>query len=1806
MKNPFCAFLATSATLLLTASLCSGQGITRLRDINQQDLQVIQPSTLADHMVNVNGVLYIATDDNISGSELWSVPTASFTGNTTNTGGNQNVISNVSSLTGLVVGMNISGAGIPNNTTITAFTAGTPGAGTVTISNNATATGTAVVLSATGVVSLVRDILPGPGDSLPTNLTPVNLTPGGHTLFFAAAPTATERNLWRSNGTVAGTTLVRDFNFLFPNTGGPERLISMNGSLFFEGYDNAGQRELWKSDGTTAGTVLVKDINPIPGASSGIANLTVFGTTLFFTADDGVTGTELWKSDGTTAGTVQVTDLNGGSSFPTQFTAFNGSLFFTADNGTNGEELFRVNAAANVATRVTDFAAGPGSSSPSLLTPVGNELFMVAENGITGRELYKTDGVTAGTTPVRDIRSGAQSTGITQMIAVQVGAQQRLLFDADDGVAPQNGVELWISDGTSAGTQQLKDIVTGANVSSNPTNFLKFNSTTILFTITRDDNVELWRSDGTTAGTVLVEDFLTENDGEGLTAAAAVNIRNFVLIGSTLYFMLGDDELWKSDGVAAAGGSDPGTLLVKRFRSANDNSSPAGFTRNPTSNLVYFSATDGINGRELWKTDGSEAGTTMVADIFVGNDGSEPDAFAPVGSLMLFTAQSDNNDRELWATNGTMGGTAMVRNINSSSSSNPRHLTSINGLVYFAANNGPQGEELWFSDGFLAGTNIIKDISPGLPSSSPSQFIEFDDRVFFVANHPSLGRELFATDGTEAGTDYVKDISSLGSSANPDELCVMPDKFNKEFIYFVATGSGTGQNTGRELWKSDGTEVGTVLVKNIFSSGGSGGNSNPTGLTVIDKTIYFAANDGTTGRELWKSDGTEVNTVRVRDIFTGSTGSTPNSSSPTGLVNVDGKLFFIADNGVNGAELWCSDGTSAGTLLVKDIVVGAGSPDIRELTNIGGIACFTADDGVNGRELWVSDGTANGTFLVRDLTADSATSAPENLFDFQSQVLYAAATYATGKEPRLGDLRPEIIVEHPLHTSLTAGAGTVNFGNVNFVTGTTPASASQTITIRNAGLNSLKSIAATISGTNAAEFTITTRPAAAIGPEGTTTIVVRFTPKEGGTRTARLSILSTDINESPFDVTLTGTCTKDPTVITQPVSLMLNVGAAAAFASNASSTGTLSVQWRKLTANITGATGLNYNIPAVKLTDAGAFSALFRTTTNTNTALSNTAQLGVVENLPKVAAVVLGATVTMTCNAAGNNLGFLWKKNGVNLPADARITGGNTKTLSIKTLVTGDTATYTCIVSGPGGTATGGTTHLRVFTDKPDVSDPQLMPDGIVSGTYFHQILIDPAPEKTPATYSATGLPPGLTCDSRTGIISGKPSKAGTYDKIKLTATNSRGSDIANEIIIIADFPTNVAGIYNGPVARHAVLNAGLGGRLDLTISATGVFSGSLTLGAVKHILTGALDVSTNPLTNPTGTIVIKRTGTPLPPNLTLAFTIDRANNRLLPGATVTNGTHTVGLGAWRQIWNATTTQATPYLGYYTFGLRLPTGGALIGDDGIPQGWGYGSFTVGKDGKLTLAGKTADGEGITGAAVLGPQGEILVHLVLYTTTVKGSLLGVIEIDVGDTTPANLADTTDNTVDGDLDQTRPPNPAATHRLYKPGFGIVGAPGGGVPVVLEAVGARYLPPVAPALIFGLVGPGVDNAELEFQFGGIANTNDNPNVTFDVGALNKLTLPTALAENPAATKLTVTPATGVMSGSFTLDDPNPRTVPPVTPATVKRSVTFTGMIFKDGANAIGGGYYHLDELPGNGPPPTTPTTTRKLSGKVTAKQP
>ncbi|MES2506583.1 MAG: autotransporter-associated beta strand repeat-containing protein, partial [Verrucomicrobiota bacterium] len=398
------------------------------------------------------------------------------------------------------------------------------------------------------------------------------------------------------------------------------------------------------------------------------------------------------------------------------------------------------------------------------------------------------------------------------------------------------------------------------------------------------------------------------------------------------------------------------------------------------------------------------------------------------------------------------------------------------------------------------------------------------------------------------------------------------------------------------------------------------------------------------------------------------------------------------------------------------------------------------------------------------------------------------------------------------------------------------------------------------------------------------------------------------------------------------------------------------------------------------------------------------------------------------------------------VPIDAsRVTGLTSRILKItKTSLDGvagdDNGIYRCEIKGPVGDPVLGSGYdLRVFNAAPQFTDAFTFPDGLIGRDYLFPVPFNTTDRaRSPDKITAAGLPPGLKIDPITGKITGKPTatKVGGY-KVTITLANKFGKvTSAPGTLIVNDLTQTIPGAWVGIVDRNPNLGGNLGGRVDLTVTTKSTFTGKLILGATTYSFTGPLNVN-GPA--PTGTVFIKRTGNPLPDPLRLDFELDPGNNTITSG-TVSDGYTTVNFDGWRQSFSKTLPAST-YTGYYTMAVGLSDDSPLIVENGtpnVPQGAGYAAFTVAVDGKLSMAGKLADGETFTNATFVGPNGELAVFQYLYKAVKPGgSILGQFAID--DKDDADLLNS-NNTVSGSATWVRPAG-KLTDRTFRAGFGIV---------------------------------------------------------------------------------------------------------------------------------------------------------------------
>ena len=419
---------------------------------------------------------------------------------------------------------------------------------------------------------------------------------------------------------------------------------------------------------------------------------------------------------------------------------------------------------------------------------------------------------------------------------------------------------------------------------------------------------------------------------------------------------------------------------------------------------------------------------------------------------------------------------------------------------------------------------------------------------------------------------------------------------------------------------------------------------------------------------------------------------------------------------------------------------------------------------------------------------------------------------------------------------------------------------------------------------------------------------------------------------------------------------------------------------------------------------------------------------------------------------------------------DVGLIGATNKTLVIK-LGAAVPATQAYVPAGAD------TFTLTILEDdqKPVIAATQNFTEGRIGSAYSYQVLLAAG---TATKFTASGLPPGMTINSATGVISGRPTVPGEYDQVWITATSPSGTAISTGYVItVADFATAAHGSFAGYVDRDVAATGGVGARIDVNVTNTAAFTGKVTVGTVVCPLSGLLDTST---TNPTSITTFKRGGTPY----TLTFTIDAATGAL--GGTI----GAAAIHGWRAQTASTLT------GPHNFFAATP-GGPAAGD---PHGTTYGSVNVLATGVASTSVHGADGAVFATSAPMGPGGEVLIYQTAYA--VSGSLLGNLTI-AGDAT---------QTVGGTVTWSRP----------------VAAGGWATTVSLTASGGKYHPVSGSGIVMGIVSGTGNNAKLAFQDGGVSAATTSPNLSLRIDSPVMVTI-------AAPDKLTIVNSTGAFSGSF-----------------------------------------------------------------------
>ena len=861
--------------------------------------------------------------------------------------------------------------------------------------------------------------------------------------------------------------LVSDLHQQESNTDGidPFESVLFQDRFFYAAYDPRYGEEPWISDGTPEGTHIFLDICPGP-CSSEPRNYTVIDERLFFSAGDTAFGREPWTSDGTPEGTrllrETVRGVNPSRSFGLDYAAVGQTLFFVVRDGQR-VDLWSSDGTRRGTRRVTTLAQ---SNVVELQSGTDERLYFLLRTGYQQSELWTSDGTSEGT---RQLVADCRGCSLMGNFADQ------LFFRREDA---EHGKETWVSDGAPDGTRLLIDACPGS-CGGDPLNFLKiggFGFFTALDSERPRFSRSLFRTDGTAGGTQVALDsrsgnligvfnaiagrdriyfstfdrqfrqgrIFTFDPADGTFSAVRSGFAALRLLSASdehLYFVDArgtGNELWASDGTAA------GTVRVAAPFETDTYLRSGILGLAPGDSRGFFAGFSQESGWELWTSDGTTS--AMLDDLGIDPGSSSPRRLTRVGDQLVFVADLEDMATGVFTTDGTSGGTMLV----DVGATEPGEIGQLGDeLIYGDSTDDYRyGPGLWISDGTTGGTRQLND-----ELIDATAFVQAGDQVFFAAEipGPETGRELWASDGTPEGTRLVRDINPgtqpahtlpcCGNSSSPHELTALGSE-----ILFAAADEVFGNNV--ELWKSDGTPEGTVMVADIcpgpptaMYGDGEPSGSRPSDLTLWNGRVYFAANDGQVGRELWASDGTNSGTERVTNLGLDAAGSQPHDLFVLGdklyffarrgrsesLWSTDGtaggtervhrlvhrrsatsqvashrvvgeQVFFVSVSEGFGPELWVSDGTAAGTSLVVDLRRGRVGSYPESLTPLGDRVVFAADDGVSGRELWVSDGTVEGTMLLSDVIVGPESSSPAELFVDGALLYFSAATSTEGRE----------------------------------------------------------------------------------------------------------------------------------------------------------------------------------------------------------------------------------------------------------------------------------------------------------------------------------------------------------------------------------------------------------------------------------------------------------------------------------------------------------------------------------------------------------------------------------------------------------------------------------------------------------------------------------------------------------------------------------------------------------------------------------------------------------------------------------------
>ena len=820
--------------------------------------------------------------------------------------------------------------------------------------------------------------------------------------YFNGFGTSGPQGLWKTDGSIAGTAgLVNGIQFT--NT---DSIVASNHSVYFLARNASGlplNYQVWSSDGTAANSAPLFSFTTPPTVEPA-RTFSAVGGNLLFVEDDGFHGRELFKIDSAADHASILKDLNAAPVLdaPTRPLAVGGRVYFNgqatgalySSAGISGDSVFlgdiELIGAAARAGGITYFAGASQytdlppalwksndtldgtlpvmdfSTAPADLVANDSKVFFVAtEVGQAIPQIWVSDGTPQGTVAL----TSAASDDHFRLLTVSGSG---LLFASDHGV--------WNSDGSAGGTSLVQNIAS--------VNAMKIvNGATI---IAAQNSILTLSSDGATV--MLLDDPST---GASVTPAAVGANILLATPGKWTYFVGSDaaNSIWlcRTDGTLID------TTRVVQIGPVGQNVL-AGIYAGPSD--VYY-ATTTAPGFELWRNDGSSA-TSSSAGTFSGDGAKTLGDFVEAGGIGYFAADTQiaggSLGTELWHTNGTPIGTGLLNDINpGAASSFPHDFFAINGHPYFLADDGTHGTQLWTAAipivPPLAPQNVTAAVvSPYRVALNWHTAVDINRSSYLVER--SLASDFSTIDGTyildlsatsftdttadPGARDYYR-VTAIGaggrSSANVSILLPLPAVVGPTLVntgghYLQSVANGAPDHHQLDfysegvLYRTNGSDAEVIADGIVHADPQRPQPPLPAGFppssVLLDSSHGLYEDFDANGvLQMFVTNGKPGGKVQVT-FFKDSTDY--KNWQEYGTVSAGGVGFFFVEafNFRSIIQLWKTNGTAAGTVLVKNLAPTRWG--YNQLTAVGNRVVFE-----DGGAVWSSDGTSAGTAKIHSV-----------------------------------------------------------------------------------------------------------------------------------------------------------------------------------------------------------------------------------------------------------------------------------------------------------------------------------------------------------------------------------------------------------------------------------------------------------------------------------------------------------------------------------------------------------------------------------------------------------------------------------------------------------------------------------------------------------------------------------------------------------------------------------------------------------------------------------------------------------------------